>query len=132
MFDEDEMGCFSQYISRPFIADDQIEEAMAEAEALDLPFDLTNVIDYNPFVYGGLGIGRDIGKWVRYHGGSVTNLNGDKSEVLPGVALIIGHEYGRYVLGFENERTGWVYLGWVLPESIDFLHIHYENSRWTH
>jgi hypothetical protein len=132
MFDEDEMGSITLSLSRPFVPDDQIEEAMAEAKALDLPFDLSYVTDYNPFVYGPLGMRGKIGRWVYFKGHEVVNLNGDRVYCEPGVALIVGDAFGRYVLGFENERTGWVYLGWVLLESFDFLDIHYENSSWMH
>jgi hypothetical protein len=132
MFDEDERGSVTLSLSRPFVPDNQIEEAMAEAKALDLPFDLANVTDFNPFVYGPLGVGGDIGKWVLFKGREVSNLNGESFTCESGVALVVGHAFGRYVLGFENERTGWAYLGWVLPESFDFLDIHYENSSWMH
>jgi hypothetical protein len=132
MFDEDELGSYALTISRPFVPDDQIEEAMAEAAALDLPFDLSNIIDYNPFVYGTLGNGARVGQWVWFKGSTATDLEGNLHTIPAGVALIIGDEFGRCVLGFEDEERGWMYLGWVLSDSFDVLNIHCEISRWTH
>lgn len=132
MFDEDELSSDTLLLSRPFVLDDQIEVAIAEAESLDLPFDLSYIIDYNPYIFSIHDQGSNVGQWVYFKGHTVANLNGDQSEFPPGVALIIGEEFGRYVLGFEDETTGWIYLGWVLRDTFDILDLHYETSRWTH
>lgn len=132
MFDEDELSFAQAEFAYPFVTDSRIEEAKAEAAAMVLPFDLTNVLDYNPFVFGSLGEGDRVGTWVYYKGGVASTLAESEVNLNPGVAVIVGAEFGRYVLAFESEKHGWTYLGWVTPDTFDGIDIHYECQRWTH
>ncbi|RYF14500.1 MAG: hypothetical protein EOO77_14230 [Oxalobacteraceae bacterium] len=132
MFDDDEPdGCVPSH-GCAVVTDSHVAAAMAEADGLNLPFDLSNVVDYNPFVFGRVYSDPVVGRWVRFHGSEATNLGGQTVPCAPGIARIVGHECGRYVLGFEDQINGAVYLGWVLPTTFDFIDIHHEHSRWTH
>ncbi len=119
-------------LANPFVPDSRIEDAMAEAAALDLPFDITNTIDDNPFIFGMMGAGSRTGQWVRFHGISAQTLAGDTVEIASGIGLIVGDEFGRVVIAFEDDTLGWTYLGWVTEEHFENVSLHYEASRWTH
>lgn len=132
MFDEDFLG--RGYASDDCFAhvDPVIEQAKFEAAALDLPFDLQNIIDNNPFVFGKLGTGPLIGRTVRYPGGMISNLCGESLDVGPGVGTVIGDAFGRVVLAFENACGQFSYLGWIDASEVEIVFVHREARTWTH
>lgn len=131
--DEDRQAFAEVRHRLPQITEEEYDRAEAEVAFMELPFDLHNVLSTNPFVYDAGGTSRAmLGKMVEYTGGTAKTLDGVEIELTQCIGVIVGHEFGRAVIAFENEEHGWVYLGWVNPEDFHTINIFHENERWTH
>jgi hypothetical protein len=132
MFDEDDVGGIIAVQAVSAAHDTAIECARVEAASLDLPFDLQNIVDANPFVYGNLGNGALLGEFCKFHGGTVKNLSGDEIDVGPGVGMVVGDNFGRVVVCFETNDSDVFYLGWVNHDQIEVVQVHQEVHKWFH
>jgi hypothetical protein len=132
MFDEDDVERTAALQAIITATAPATERAIAEAEALDLPFDLHNIIDTNPYVFGDLGDGQLVGEFVRYRGGLVRNLEGEEVVSDAGIGVVVGDAFGRVVIGFETDPMKITYLGWVNPEDFEVVQIHQEVHKWLH
>jgi hypothetical protein len=132
MFDEDFVG--HDLVAEDLIGyvDPYVAQAQSEAAAMDLPFDLQNIIDDNPFVFGALGDGPLIGRTVRFPGGMISNLLGDAMDVGAGVGTVIGDAFGRVVIAFETDLGKYSYLGWVNASEIATVVVHGGSRTWKH
>lgn len=117
----------------PNLSEEEYDLRLAEASQMELPFDLQNTLSTNPFVYDYCGEKpTKLGEMVKYTGGPVNTLDGDELTLNECIGVIVGYEFGRAVIAFENEEHGWVYLGWVNPEDFHQINIFHENTLWTH
>lgn len=128
MIDEDEVSIFE---TPSYTA--ALEDKLNEVSKLALPFDLQNIVDPNPFIFGELGDGKLLGEYARYLGGTIKTLDGSDFEAAEGVGQIIGDFAGRVIIAFECEAHGFLYLGWLNPEDYELVTIHFpETQKWMH
>lgn len=135
MFDEDDIGCDYASDADLFPLDEDTEQAMADAASLKLPFDLHNILDYNPFIFGDLtkiGQTARVGQYCKFHGGPVSNLIGDQIEISLSVGVIVSDLFGRVVVAFENDDMDLIYVGWINESDIEVVQVHDEVPSWLH
>lgn len=129
MIDEEEVSFFE--MSPSFSA--ALESQALEVSKLDLPFDLQNIVDTNPFIFGELGEGALLGQYARFQGGMIKTLDGQDFDAGEGIGQIIGDFAGRVIIAFECEVHGFLYLGWLNPEDYELVTIHFpETQKWMH
>jgi hypothetical protein len=134
MFDFDEFASEMLLDDESCRPSDEMIDFYVEAAHLDLPFDLHNVIDNNPFVFGEFGDGPLLGETVRFGSRVCLTLDGTPLEVDGGVATVLGDAFGRVLLAHELcDGIGMVYLGWIDKSEIEVLDICRSGvSRWLH
>jgi len=122
MYEVENSAQYAQY-ARELI---QNAYTRAEVQPQSQLFYDERVLSPDPFLYGPLGDGPMIGKWIRFTHGYVRHPSGFEipSDDLCGV--VIGDLHGR-VLIVTQLPHGTVFLGWLRPEHYENIQVH-ENG----
>ena len=125
MIDEDDTycGCNTAY---PEAFLDHLAELADEGCAFTVPpFDLERSVSFNPYDFGTLGDGANIGRWAYFKGGTVKSaVDGTEIELEPIVGQIVGDLFGRVILFAEESY----YIGWLRTDDFEYVTVFEANT----
>lgn len=119
MIDEDDLVCegASAY---PEAFLNHLAELADKGCDFTVPFDLERSVSFNPYVFGSLGSGLNIGRWARFKGGTFKSaVDGTEVTLEPAVGQIVGDLFGRVILFAEESY----YVGWLRTDDFYYLNV---------
>jgi hypothetical protein len=124
MIDEDDLYCGGN-TAYPEAFLDHLAELADEGCDCTVPFDLERSVSFNPYVFGGLGSGANVGRWARFKGGTIKSaIDGTELELEPAVGQIVGDLFGRVILFAEDSY----YIGWLRTDDFEYVTVFEANT----
>jgi hypothetical protein len=124
MIDEDDLYCEGTSAYPDAFLDHLAELADQEFDTT-VPFDLGRSVSFNPYVFGSLGDGPNIGRWARFNGGTVKSaVDGTDIELAPAIGQIVGDLFGRVIIFAEESY----YIGWLRTVDFEYLTVFEANT----